>query len=261
MTCRDLDRLLASHSAAALSPDAQQHSAECPRCRILLHAIEPDDSLTPELRPALVSDIASRLASDLTAVRPLPPMSYLIAGFAITFLVMVGIGGAIMGHRALERMDWLTAAITFASLAVSAALLAFALATQMSPGSRQFAPPLVLTLAILLGLAVIFAALFPYHLERAFWLHTWLCLRAGLAAGALGSVLVWLILRRGAILDPRASGALAGLMGGLAGITILEIHCPNFNALHILIGHWGAALLFAGIGWIAGAIAARRESF
>ena len=62
----------------------------------------------------------------------------------------------------------------------------------------------------------------------------------------------------GGVLDQRTSGALAGLLGGLAGVAILEIHCPNFNASHILIGHWGAALLCAGVGWVAGDIAARR---
>ena len=111
---------------------------------------------------------------------------------------------------------------------------------------------------ILLGLAVVFAVVFPYHEEPAFWLRAWRCLRIGLAAGLLAAVPVWLILRRGAMLDPRASGALAGLLGGLTGTAILEIHCSDFNAFHIIVGHWGAAALGAGIGWIAGAVAASR---
>lgn len=209
------------------------------------------------LRPEQVHDIAGRLATDLKPVRPLPPAGLLATAFALIFSALVLLGGLTLGDRALLRMDWLTALFTFASLAASACLVAFALSGEMTPG-RRLAPPWVLAAGILLALAVVFAVVFPYQEELAFWLRAWRCLRTGLAAGSLAAALVWLILRHGATLDPRASGALAGLLGGLTGTAILEIHCSDFNAMHIIVGHWGAAALGAGIGWIAGAIVARR---
>lgn len=225
MTDRDLDRLWESHAA--------------------------------DLRPERANEIASCLAGDLKPVRPLPPAGLLTTAFALIFAALALLGGLALGDRALLRMDGLTALFTFASLAGSACLVAFALSGEMAPGSR-LASPWVLAGGILLGLALIFAALFPYYAEPAFWLRAWRCLRVGLAAGSLAAALIWLILRRGAMLDPRAGGALAGLLGGLSGATVLEIHCPNFDGAHIIVGHWGAAALGAGIGWIAGAIAARR---
>jgi hypothetical protein len=213
-----------------------------------------------ELSPALCGAIANRMAENLAPVRPLPSAGRLTAGFALAFLASVLAGGVLLRPVALAKMDWLTACLVFVSLGVCAGLLAATLAAQMAPGSRQVAPAWMLAPGIVLALGIAFAAIFPSHEEPDFGLRAVSCLRTGLAAGALSAALLWLILRRGAVLDARWCGALAGLLGGLAGTTILESHCPDFNAAHILAGHWGAALLCAGLGWGAGAIAARREA-
>jgi hypothetical protein len=66
-------------------------------------------------------------------------------------------------------------------------------------------------------------------------------------AGALSAL--WL--RRGVVLHPSAAGAAAGLMGALAGVFALELHCPYLQAPHLL---WHAlvipvaAVAGAGIG-------------
>lgn len=227
MTHRDLDRLWESHA--------------------------------PKLRPERMNQIADRMAGDLTPVRPLPPTGLLTTAFALVSAALVLLGGLALGDRALQRMDLTTAVFTFAALAASICLLGFALSGEMAPASRRLAPPWLLAVGILSGIAVLFAVLFPYHEERSFWFHAWQCLRIGLVAGGLGGALFWLILRRGAIFHRRVSGALAGMLGGLTGVAILEVHCPNFNSAHILVGHWGAAALGAGIGWLVGALASRHD--
>jgi hypothetical protein len=250
MTCRELDRLLASHGPAALPPGVAQHAADCPHCRNLLRVVAADEPA--DFDSAMAAALATRLSRDLAPVRPLAPAPYLATGFAAIFAILAMAGGAWLGDRALLKMDWPMALAIFATLAVSAAALAIALSAQMVPASRPFVRPAVLAPVILLALAIVFAALFAYDQEGAFWLHAWRCLRTGLEAAALASALFWLILRRGAILDPAATGALAGLLGGLTGATMLEIHCPNFNLAHILIGHWAVPLLFAAAGWAFG---------
>jgi hypothetical protein len=259
MTCRDLDEMLTSSGAAAPPAAAQLHTATCARCRQLLGALNSDADLANlPLSPALANQITRSLVQDYTPVRPLPPAGYLIAAFAVLFAVFILLGGILLGDRALLKMNWLTAWVVFASLAVAAGSLSFALPAQMVPGSRRALSPGLLALIILSGVALVLAALFPMYREPAFWAQAWWCLRAGLVAGLLSSVSFWLILSRGAVLNMPATGALAGLLGGLTGATILELHCPDFNAAHILVGHWGAALLCAGLGWLAGELAARR---
>jgi hypothetical protein len=144
-------------------------------------------------------------------------------------------------------------AIAFGALAVCAALLAVSLAAGMSPGSRQPASPVVLTGGILLSLAAIFCVLLPYHNETGFWVRSARCLQLGSLFALPTAGLAWGLLSRGAVLSPAISGAAAGLLGGLAGLAVLEIHCPDHNVSHVLVAHWGAALVCAATGWLAGA--------
>jgi hypothetical protein len=41
------------------------------------------------------------------------------------------------------------------------------------------------------------------------------------------------------------TGAAAGSLSGLLGASCLEIHCPNLDASHILVGHLGVAVVCA----------------
>jgi len=73
----------------------------------------------------------------------------------------------------------------------------------------------------------------------------------------------WLILSRGAILSPRAAGAIAGMLAGLVSTTVLEEHCADLNVWHILVWHLGSALVGMLVGLlvaIAGEAIRRRTS-
>jgi hypothetical protein len=257
VTCREFNLLLAEHGPASLPADARAHAASCAACARLLSALGAAEDPAP-LDPALAAGIAGRLATGLQPVRPLPPAGYFAAAFVLLFAALAAVIGFGLGDHALVKMTPQAAAETFAPLGSAAILLALALSAAMAPAAPQHTPPLRLAATILLVLAFVFVAAFPVHAEPAFWLRAWRCLRIALAAGALSSLLIWLIARRGAILAPSSAGALAGLLGGLTGTTALQIHCPNFNGAHILAGHWAAALAGAAIGWLTGRIAARR---
>jgi hypothetical protein len=62
----------------------------------------------------------------------------------------------------------------------------------------------------------------------------------------------WLMLRRGAILSPILTGTVTGLFAGLVGTSVLEIHCPNLDAWHLLVSHLGVAILCALAGLVIG---------
>jgi hypothetical protein len=38
------------------------------------------------------------------------------------------------------------------------------------------------------------------------------------------------------------TGATAGALAGLSGLTVLEVFCPNLNKYHVLVWHLGAVL-------------------
>jgi hypothetical protein len=80
------------------------------------------------------------------------------------------------------------------------------------------------------------------------------CLTAGLIFAIPAAIASWWMLRRGFAVDRVAAGVALGALAGLAGVAMLELHCPNFRALHVMVWHT-AVLLFSAA---AGALLARR---
>jgi hypothetical protein len=254
MNCSDVDHaLLEIHESvtAQLPPQAQEHLSGCKRCQELVRALSAQvASESPS--PAMLRQIEQRIVADLRPVQPLKPVSYLFAVFASIFVLVVALGVYRIGAFALRVMTPLQAGTILGVLAISAALLAYSLVHQMVPGSRHRIPPTLLPLSIIISLMVTMAVLFQFQHERNFWANGWSCIRAGTPIGFLAAVPFWLVLRRGAILSPRLTGAATGLLAGLAGTSALEIHCPNLDAWHILVSHLGVAVLGAMAGLILG---------
>jgi hypothetical protein len=80
-----------------------------------------------------------------------------------------------------------------------------------------------------------------------------MCMKNGLAFSAPTAILLWFILRRGVILYPKLIGAIAGGVAGLAGLSVVEINCPNLNAFHIMIWHEGVLVIGSLGGSLLGA--------
>lgn len=58
----------------------------------------------------------------------------------------------------------------------------------------------------------------------------------------------WLILRRGFAVNALAAGLAGGILAGLAGVTMLELHCGNFAAPHVMLWHTAVLPLSGGLG-------------
>jgi len=253
MNCADIDRALARQNKLppdALTAEAGEHLLNCPRCRALLEVLSAPPS-GGELRPELASAIAERIGQNLAAVRPLRPAGYYAGGFVLIFLAPIVAAIGILRASGIAGMGLSMIAVVFGGLAFCGGLLAISLAAEMAPGSRRLLPPAALMGGILLAVAANIWALFPYQPETGFWLQSGKCLLLGIGFAAPTAALAWGLLRRGALLSPAVSGAAAGLLGGLAGIAVLEIHCPDWNAAHILVAHWGTALICAATGLLA----------
>jgi hypothetical protein len=123
---------------------------------------------------------------------------------------------------------------------------------QMIPGSPHRISPRLLPIAITISLTIVIATLFQFQHERNFWASAWACIRAGIPIGAVAALPFWLLLRRGAILSHILTGTATGLFAGLVGTSVLEIHCPNLGAWHILVSHLGVAILYALAGLVIG---------
>lgn len=66
------------------------------------------------------------------------------------------------------------------------------------------------------------------------------------------ALFVWLVVRRGFVLDSAAAGAAAGAVAGLAGVLMLELHCPLLEAPHAMVWHVAVIPLCALAGAATG---------
>ena len=78
------------------------------------------------------------------------------------------------------------------------------------------------------------------------------CLLTGLLLAIPAAFLSWLLLRRGFAVNPLAAGLVGGALAGLSGVTMLELHCANFQALHVLVWHTAVVPVSAAAGALVG---------
>jgi len=256
MTCRDVEGVIISHaSGASTSPEVAVHIAGCESCGRLARAIAQAHQVHPP-SPEQLERIKARILADLKPARPpLPPASVLVFALVFILVVISAIGGAALGIAGWRALSLLQKITVFSALAAGAGVLAFSTARLVVPGSRFPLSPYLFVIAVFGVMAAICTSLF-YPQEEATFVSTGVvCLRIGLECAISATLLFWLLLRRGAILNPILMGTTAGALAGLSGLTVLEIFCPNLNEYHILVWHLGTVLVSAVGGLAIGIIA------
>jgi hypothetical protein len=245
VTCRDMDDVISSHTEnSELGPQSAAHLVHCARCRGLTHLLD-EVAAGDRLRPSesQLLRIQTNIATDLKPVRPLLQSRIFFFVYAIIFLV-VAVGGALLlGTNGWHSLTIAQRTAVFMTLAASSVLLAISMVRQMVPGSKHAIAPATLPLAIFAALMLMMAAMFRWHQESALFAGGLMCLKNGLTYAIPAAFLLWLTLRRGAILFPKLMGATAGGLAGLIGLSVLEMNCPNLNVFHILVWHGGVVLI------------------
>ncbi len=260
--CADFDHALDQglrDMAETLPKEARIHVAECQRCRALLHSLDEQPVfIVPELP---IKQLQETLLQDLRPVRPLAPNWVFLALFAAIFAVLLGIGILRLGTFGWEALTSLQRATVVTSLAASAVLLAFAAVVQMVPAARLRFPPAFGLMSVLVVLGIAFASVFRYEHDPHFIRVGMSCLTAGISYAILAAILFALVLRRGLVLRPALSGATCGMLAGLIGTSVLEMHCPILDVWHILTWHLGVCVLGAACGLLVGFLGSRITSF
>jgi len=201
-----------------------------------------------EVDPALLDRIAGSIAPSLGPVRPLPPAGVLVAGLVLICGAVALLGGILLGLHGIQRMSALERALIFPALGIFIGLAASACLSEIIPGSRRRIAPSVLLAAASLGMLSVFALLFRDYRTERFVSQGMACLTAGLALAIPAALGSWLLLRRGFAVNPTSAGMVAGTLAGLAGVTMLELHCANFEVPHVMLWHTAVMLVSAGAG-------------
>ena len=209
----------------------------------------------PDVDPALLDRVSRSIGSGLRPVRPLPP-SWVLSGRLVVISGTLAIAGAmLLKPLGVQKMSALEIGLIFPVLSVMVWIAAVLCVAEVIPGSRRPVAPWLLCACGCAGLAAVFGLLFHDYRMVRFVPRGVSCLTAGLALALPSSIAIWLLLRRGFAVNSAAAGLAKGTLAGLAGLTMLELHCPIFEAPHVLVWHI-AVLPVCGV---AGALVARRQ--
>ena len=184
----------------------------------------------------------------MVAVRPLPPAWALTGGLVLVCIAVALAGAARSGFYGIQKLSVLERALIFPTLGFLIFLAARACVSEMIPGSRRRLAPGWLLGAVSLSLLELFALLFHDYRTDHFVSQGVVCLAVGLVYAIPTALASWLLLRRGFAVNAVAAGLAAGTLAGLAGVTMLELHCANLQAPHVMLWHTAVILVSGGAG-------------
>ena len=214
-----------------------------------------------DVPPEMLGRIAESIGPRMAPVRPLPATWVLTSGLILIGAAVALAGAARAGFYGIEKMSLWERALIFPALGLLAWIAAAEFVSEMIPGSRRrLAPGAVLGIGSL-ALLGLFAMLFRDYQTDHFWSAGIVCLVIGLLHAIPTGLVGWWMLRRGFAVNSVAAGLVAGTFAGLAGVAMLELHCPNFQALHVLVWHTAVVPASGAVGaLLAWALRRRAEA-
>jgi len=214
----------------------------------------------PDPDPALLDRIAQSIQPTVRPVRPMPSTAKLAGGLLLLSVAIAQIVAALLGLKGALAMNDPQRLAIFPALLILIGSTAAAWASEMIPGSRRRTAPAIMLAAASAILLALFPALFHDSPTEHFVSHGVACLMAGLVTAVPVALAGWWLLRRGFAVNRTSAGLAAGTLAGLAGVTMLELHCPNFQTWHVLVWHTAVVPVSAAAGalfaWLAGRFAA-----
>jgi hypothetical protein len=201
--------------------------------------------------PALLNRIGASIQPDLRPVRPVPPSWALTLGLTLVCTAVALLGATRAGFYGFHKLSVLDRALIFPLLGVFICFTAASSVAEFIPGSRRTVPPLALLGMGAVALLAVFAFVFRDYQTEHFLSQGIVCLTVGLFHAVPTAIVIWFLLRRGFAVNPVTAGAVAGTLAGLAGVTMLELHCPNFEFFHVMLWHTAVVLVSGAAGaWL-----------
>jgi hypothetical protein len=206
---------------------------------------------------ALLAKIAGSIQPTLRPVRPLPPTWVLAGALGLVGMALALAIAAILGLHGVEAMSG-PQILVLAALPILIGRATVVWTAEMIPGSRRHESPAIFFAICCMLLLALFAILFRDDTTGNFVSQGVPCLRAGLLAAVPVALAGWWLLRRGFAVNPTGAGLAAGTLAGLAGVSMLELHCQNFQTWHVLVWHIAVIPVSAAAGALAARLANRR---
>jgi hypothetical protein len=200
----------------------------------------------------LLARIAASIEPSLRPVRRVPPNRVLAGGLLLIAAIVALLGAARAGFQGFDALSPLARAAMFGTLAVLAGVAAVQVVAEWIPGSRRRISAGGLLVVASVTLLLDFSLLFHDYRTAHFVSAGLSCLATGLLHALTAALLSWWWLRRAWAVNATAAGLAVGVLAGLAGVTTLELHCANFELLHLLLWHTLVVPVSGAVGAMAG---------
>jgi hypothetical protein len=213
-------------------------------------------AMPPDEGRAATERAQSMVMADLQPVRPLAPLWIFTLALVGVFAAVALAAASVLGLHGLHALSTVQRAFLFTTLLAIAWLAALGGAREMRPaaGSHLGVRALILASAVF---PLLFSILFNGYSTLNFVAEGIPCLVAGMAVAVPTGLVIAFILRRGFVMDWAASGVAAGALAGLTGLAMLELHCPNLKAIHVMVWHVAVVVLSGILGWAIGTLGDR----
>ena len=219
-----------------------------------------------EVDPGLLGRVSTSMTASLRPVQPMPAAPVL-AFQLLSISVFLAVAAAWwLGFSGIRKLGVAEIGSIFPALLIFTWLAALLSVAETTPGGLRWKNPEImepvmrnrgmLVLVVMVIWIALAAVFFRNYDLGAFVPQGMNCLRAGLLVAISAGAASWLVLRRGFAVSPARAGLAAGTMAGLAGLIMLEIHCPNFRAPHVMVWHTAVIPVSA----LTGAILAKIRS-
>jgi hypothetical protein len=203
---------------------------------------------------AAMKRVEDAILKDLRPVRPLAPTWVFVLTFMGVFAALSSSSGTILGLHGIRALDVYQRALIFPTLLATAWLAAAACSREMRPAAGLRLSWLALIFSVG-AFFVVFSLIFGNYSTQHLVPEGIPCLVAGLCVAIpTGLGIAW-ILRRGFVLDWSAAGMAAGALSGLTGLAMLELHCQNLKAIHVMVWHLAVVIVSTVLGFTIGRVA------
>jgi len=207
-------------------------------------------SLAEEHGRESVEHVEKTLLSDLRPVRPMAGVWALSLGFAALFAAFGTASASMLGLHGLHVLSAGQRAFIFLTLLAVAWLASAACAREMRPTGRRLG---VFSLVVAaLAFPALFALVFHDYGARNFVHEGVPCLVAGMCVSIPTAFVIAYLLRRGFVVGWGMAGLAAGTLSGLTGLAMLELHCSNLKAIHVIVWHVAVVIVSGIIGFAIG---------
>jgi hypothetical protein len=219
--------------------------------------------VVPPVEPALLKRITDSIDPSVRPVRLLAPSWALTGGLALICAAVAVAAAAGMGLYGIEKLSVSARVLIFSTLGILVWVAGKEFVSQLVPGSRRGLGVGAFLTLVSVALLGVFALVFRDYRADHFISAGVACLLTGLLLAVPAALLSWLLLRRGFAVNSVAAGLVGGALAGLCGVTMLELHCANFQALHVLV--WHTAVVPAGAaagaltGWALQSLGSRQK--